>query len=149
MLNMLNSVTRWNPAAAYLTREPVSRLLDNFFNDLQGEEVSNRGWMPPVDIQETEDAYKLHAELPGLTKDDINITLENNVLRLSGERKFEKEVQKESYHRIERTYGAFSRAFALPQQVDADGVQAAFENGVLTITVPKAEQAKPRKISIS
>jgi HSP20 family protein len=149
MLNMLNSVTRWNPAAAYLTREPVSRLLDNFFNDLQGEEVSNRGWMPPVDIQETEDAYKLHAELPGLTKDDINITLENNVLRLSGERKFEKEVQKESYHRIERTYGAFSRAFALPQQVDADGVQAAFENGILTITVPKAEQAKPRKISIS
>jgi len=147
---MLNSVTRWNPAAAaYLTREPVSRLLDTFFNDLQGEEVSNRGWVPPVDIQETEDAYKLQAELPGLTKDDINITLENNVLRLSGERKFEKDVQKESYHRIERTYGAFSRAFALPQQVEADGVEAAFENGILTVTVPKAEQAKPRKISIS
>jgi HSP20 family protein len=147
---MLNTVTRWNPAtSAFLTREPFSRLLDNFFNDLQGEEVSNRGWTPPVDIQETEDAYKLHAELPGMTKDDINITLENNVLRLSGERKFEKDVKKESYHRIERTYGAFSRAFALPQQVNAEGVQAAFDNGVLTITVPKAEQAKPRKISIS
>jgi HSP20 family protein len=147
---MLNSVTRWNPAAAaYLTREPFSRLLDNFFNDLQGEEVSNRGWMPPVDIQETEDAYKLHAELPGLTKDDINITLENNVLRLAGERKFEKEAKKDSYHRIERTYGAFTRAFTLPHQVNPEGVQAAFENGVLTITVPKAEQAKPRKISIS
>jgi len=145
---MLNSVTRWNPAAAYGAREPFSRLLDNIFN-LQGEEVSNRGWVPPVDIQETEDAYKLHAELPGLTKDDISITLENNVLRLSGERKFEKDVKKESYHRVERTYGAFSRAFALPQQVDADGVQAAFEHGILTITVPKAEQAKPRKISIS
>jgi HSP20 family protein len=146
---MLNTVTRWNPAAAYLTREPFSRLLDTLFNDLQGEEVSNRGWVPPVDIQETEDAYKVLAELPGLTKDDINITLENNVLRLSGERKFEKEVQKESYHRIERTYGTFSRAFSLPQQVSPEGVQAAFENGVLTITVPKAEQAKPRKISIS
>jgi HSP20 family protein len=146
---MLNSVTRWNPAAAYLTREPFSRLFDTFFNDLQGEEVANRGWMPPVDIQETADGYRLEAELPGLTKDDINITLENNVLRLSGERKFEKDAKKENYHRIERTYGTFTRAFALPQQVNPEGVHAAFENGILTLTVPKAEQAKPRKISIS
>jgi HSP20 family protein len=147
---MLNNVTRWNPtAAAYATREPFARLLDTFFNDLQGEEVSNRGWMPPVDIQETTDSYRLLAELPGLTKDDINITLENNVLRLAGERKFEKDAKKESFHRVERTYGAFSRAFSLPQQVNAEGVQAAFENGVLTIIVPKAEQAKPRKIAIS
>jgi HSP20 family protein len=147
---MLNNMTRWNPAAAaYVTREPFSRLLDTFFNDLQGEEVSNRSWVPPVDIQETAEGYKLQAELPGLTREDINITLENNVLRLSGERKFEKDVKKESYHRVERTYGAFSRAFALPQQVNPEGVQAAFENGVLTILVPKAEQAKPRKIEIS
>jgi len=147
---MLNNVTRWNPAAAaYLSREPFSRLLDTFFNDMQGEEVSNRSWVPPVDIQETTDGYRLVAELPGLTRDDINITLENNVLRLSGERKFEKDANKESYHRIERTYGQFTRAFALPQQVNPEGVQAAFENGVLTITVPKAEQAKPRKITIS
>jgi len=145
----LNTVTRWNPAAAYLTREPFSRLFDTFFNDLQGEEVANRGWMPPVDIQETPEAYKLEAELPGLTKDDINITLENNVLRLSGERKLEKDAKKENYHRVERTYGTFTRAFALPQQVNPEGVVAAFENGILTITVPKADQAKPRKISIS
>jgi HSP20 family protein len=145
----LNTVTRWNPAAAYLTREPFSRLFETFFNDLQGEEVANRGWMPPVDIQETPDGYQLEAELPGLTKDDINITLENNVLRLSGERKFEKDAKKENYHRIERTYGTFTRAFALPQQVNPEGVVAAFANGILTITVPKAEQAKPRKISIS
>jgi HSP20 family protein len=147
---MLNNMSRWNPAtAAYVTREPFSRLLDTFFNDLQGEEVSNRSWVPPVDIQETAEGYRLLAELPGLTREDINITLENNVLRLSGERKFEKDVKKESYHRVERTYGAFSRAFALPQQVNAESVQAAFENGVLTILVPKAEQAKPRKIEIS
>ena len=79
----------------------------------------------------------------------ITITLENNVLRLSGERKFERDAKKESFQRIERTYGAFSRAFALPQQVNSAGVQASFENGVLTISVPKAEQAKPRKIEIS
>ena len=146
---MLNNVTRWNPTTAYLAREPFSRLLETFFTDPQGEEVSNRNWIPPVDIQETPEGYKLLAELPGLTKDDINITLENNVLRLSGERKFEKDVKKESYHRVERTYGTFSRAFALPQQVQAEGVQAGFENGVLTVMVPKAEQAKPRKIEIS
>lgn len=147
---MLNSVTRWNPTPAYLARDPFFRLFDSLLNqDLSpSEEVSNRTWMPPVDIQETEDAYRLTAELPGLTKDDISITLENNVLRLSGERKFEKDVKKESYHRIERTYGTFTRAFTLPSQVNSEKVQAAFENGLLTITVPKAEQAKPRRITI-
>jgi HSP20 family protein len=149
-MTMLNNVTRWNPNAnAYLNREPLSRLFESFFNDMQGEEVSNRGWVPPVDIQETEEGYRLQAELPGLTKEDIQITLENNVLRLTGERKFEREARKESFHRIERTYGSFSRAFALPNQVNAEGVQASFENGILTLTVPKAEQAKPRKIAIS
>ena len=146
---MLNNVTRWNPTVAYLNREPFSRFFESFLNEAQGEEVSNRTWVPPVDIQETADGYRLQAELPGLTRDDINITLENNVLRLTGERKFERDAKKENFQRIERTYGAFSRAFALPQQVNSEGVQAAFENGVLTITVPKAEQAKPRKIEIS
>ncbi|PYQ61023.1 MAG: molecular chaperone [Acidobacteria bacterium] len=149
-MTMLNNVTRWNPTVAYLNREPFARLFENFFTGAQGEEeVSNRNWVPPVDIQETADSYRLQAELPGLTRDDINITLENNVLRLTGERKFERDAKKENFQRIERTYGAFSRAFALPQQVNNEGVQAAFENGVLTITVPKAEQAKPRKIEIS
>lgn len=146
MLNM----TRWTPAN--LSRDPFFRVFDSLLNNqdlLPTEEVSNRTWMPPVDIQETQDAYRLSAELPGLTKEDINITLENNVLRLTGERKFEKDAKKEGYHRIERTYGAFSRAFTLPSQVNHEKVEAAFENGVLTITVPKAEQAKPRKISIS
>ncbi|HYX26667.1 MAG TPA: Hsp20/alpha crystallin family protein [Thermoanaerobaculia bacterium] len=146
---MLNNVTRWNPTVAYLNREPFARLFDSFFGDLPNEDVSSRSWVPPVDIQETEDGYRLQAELPGLTKDDVQITLENNVLRLSGERKFEKDVQKEGYQRIERTYGSFARSFALPQQVNGEGVQAAFENGLLTITVPKADQAKPRKIAIS
>ena len=146
---MMNNVTRWNPTTAYLTsREPFFRLVDSFFNgDVQGEET--RSWVPPVDIQETTDAYLFHAELPGLTKEDIHITLENNVLRVSGERKFEKDVKKESYHRVERTYGTFTRTFTLPTQVDAEKVQAAFQNGILTVMVPKAEQAKPRRIEIS
>ena len=146
---MTNNMIRWNPAPAYLNREPLARLFDTFFNDLQGEEVSNRSWIPPVDIQETEEGYRLTAELPGLTKDDVQITLENDVLRLAGERKLEKDVQRESFHRVERTYGAFTRAFALPHKVDGERVQASFENGLLTVLVPKAEQAKPRKIAIS
>jgi HSP20 family protein len=147
---MLNSMTRWNPNVV-TARDPFFRLVDSLFNQdlLPSEEVSNRTWMPPVDIQETTEAYRLVAELPGMTKEDINITLENNVLRLSGERKFEKDVKKESYQRVERTYGTFARAFTLPSQVNHDKVEAAFENGLLTIVVPKAEQAKPRKISIS
>jgi HSP20 family protein len=148
---MINSMTRLNQAPNWLNRDPFFRLVDSFFNQdvLPSEEVSNRTWMPPVDIQETEDAYRLVAELPGLTKDDINITLENNVLRLTGERKFQKDVTKENYHRVERTYGTFARAFTLPSLVSADKVEASFENGLLTLTIPKAEQAKPRKISIA
>jgi HSP20 family protein len=146
---MLNTITRWNPGMSYVNREPLSRLFDTFFGEQPTEDVASRGWLPPVDIQETEDAYRLVAELPGLTRDDVQITLENNVLRLSGERKLEKDTKRENYQRIERTYGAFARSFALPLQVNADGVQAAFENGVLTVTVPKAEQSKPRKIAIS
>lgn len=146
---MLNSMTRWNPNVM-TARDPFFRLVDSFLNQdlLPSEEVSNRTWMPPVDIQETPDSYRLVAELPGLTKEDINITLENNVLRLSGERKFEKDIKKDGYQRIERTYGTFARAFTLPSQVNHDKVEASFENGLLTITVPKAEQAKPRKITI-
>jgi len=146
---MLNTITRWNPGMPYVNREPLSRLFETFFGEQPTEDVASRGWLPAVDIQETEDSYRLLAELPGLTRDDIQITLENNVLRLSGERKLEKDTKRENYQRIERTYGSFARSFALPLQVNTEGVQAAFENGVLTITVPKAEQSKPRKIAIS
>jgi HSP20 family protein len=149
---MSNAMTRWNPVTSSLvSREPFFRMVDSLFNEFvngASEDVASRAWVPAVDIQETEDAYRLHAELPGLTKDDIQITLENNVLRLSGERKLEKDVKRDNYHRVERTYGTFSRAFTLPSQVNAEGVQATFENGVLTLTVPKSESAKPRRIAI-
>lgn len=146
---MLNALTRWTPTSSSLVSRDPLRMFDPFFNDFLGEEVSNRTWMPPVNIQETEDSFRLEADLPGLTRDDIHITLENNVLRLSGERKLEKDVKKENYHRIERSYGTFTRSFALPSQVDAEKVHAAFDNGVLTVTVPKTEQAKPRKIQVN
>jgi HSP20 family protein len=145
---MTSSISRWTPSPA-LGREPFYRLFETLFNQDQGEEITTRTWTPPVDVHETNDAFVVTAELPGMSREDIEITLENNILRLSGERKFERDEKKDNYHRIERSYGAFTRSFALPTQVDAERVQAEFKDGVLTITVPKAEQARPRKISIA
>lgn len=142
------TMARWNPSQHAAAGQPLLRLFDTFFAD-NGEDLGSRTWTPPVDIQETDDAYRIQVELPGLKKEDVQITLENNVLRLSGERKFEKETKQENYHRIERSYGMFSRSFALPTQVSSDKVEAKFEEGVLSIVVPKAEQAKPRKINIA
>ena len=149
---MRSAMTRWNPTGSFLTtRDPFARMLDSFFGEglYPSEDVSNRTWMPSVNIRETEQAFFVEAELPGLTKKDIDITLENNMLKLSGERRFEKDTNEESYHRVERSYGSFLRTFSLPSQVNAESVKASFKDGVLTIEVPKAEEAKPRKIAIN
>lgn len=140
-------MSRWNSEPRYVTVDPF-RVMQGFFGG-SDENMSNRGWTPAVDIRETEDAYEVTAELPGMKKDEVEITLENNLLRLSGERSFEKDTSKESYHRMERVYGSFSRAFSLPQRVDSEKVTAAFADGILTVTVPKADEAKPRKIDIA
>ncbi len=149
---MRTTLTRWNPTAnIFATRDPFARFMDTFLNEsLQpSEDVSNRAWMPLVNIRETESSFFVEAELPGLTKKDLEITLENNLLKLSGERHFEKDAKEENYHRIERSYGNFLRTFSLPSQVDPEGVKASFKDGILTIEVPKAEEAKPRKIAIN
>lgn len=149
---MRSAMTRWTPTGTFLTtRDPFARMLDSVFGEglYPSEDVSNRTWMPSVNIRETEQAFFVEAELPGLTKKDIDITLENNILKLSGERRFEKDTTEESYHRVERSYGTFMRTFSLPSQVNAESVKATFKDGVLTIEVPKAEEAKPRKIAIN
>lgn len=148
---MTTSLIRWNPAQDLL-RHRVDRLFDRAFSDflapVSDEAMSTSRWMPAVDIRETNEALVLSAELPGLTKEDVQITLENNVLTISGERKWEKDVKEESFHRIERSYGSFARSFTVPGNLRHDQVQANFENGVLSVTLPKAEEAKPRKIAI-
>ena len=108
-----------------------------------------RAWAPRVDILENEAAYQVTAELPGVKKEDVEITVENNLLTLKGERKFEKDVNKEQYHRIERAYGSFLRSFTLPNRVAQDQVQAKFDNGLLFITIPKVPEARPKKIEIA
>lgn len=144
-------LTRWTPTTRYRSAsDPLMHMLDAVLarRGEEMEEMSSQAWMPPVDIHEDDDNYVLTAELPGLAKDDIEISLENNTLRLSGERKLREDVDEESYHRMERSYGAFSRTFTLPKQVDADGVEAHFQDGLLTITVPKLATARPRRIAV-
>jgi HSP20 family protein len=102
-----------------------------------------------VDIYENGDSLVLKAELPGINPDDVEIRVEDNTLYLKGERKFEKEVKEQNYHRVERTYGTFTRTFTLPNSVDADKVAANYKDGVLTLTMPKKEEAKPKTIKIN
>jgi len=111
-------------------------------------EPSSRPWMPPVDISENENELVVKADVPDVKFEDIQVNLENNTLTLKGERKFEKASDKGGYHRIERSYGGFERSFTVPNTVDAEHVKADYNNGVLTVTLPKKESAKPRKINV-
>lgn len=114
-----------------------------------GETAFGRGaWNPNVDIFENKDQIVLEAELPGISPDDVNISIENNVLTIHGERKFEKKDEGENFHRVERSYGSFTRSFTLPPTVSSDNVAATFENGVLRLELAKREEAKPRRIEI-
>ncbi len=114
-----------------------------------GEQMAHGAWMPSVDIYEDQNRLVLEADLPGLSRDDFELSVENNVITLKGERKFEKKVEGDNYHRVERSYGAFSRSFTLPQTVTAEGATADFENGILRVSLPKREETKARKIEIS
>ena len=106
-------------------------------------------WMPPVDIYQNGDReIVLKAELPDMTREDIDMTVENFVLTIKGEKKFDTDVKEEQYHHIERRYGTFSRSFSLPQTVDTSKVAAEYKNGVLTVRIPLREEAKPRQIKI-
>lgn len=132
-------LTRWDPFAE------LSRL-QNDLHRMRGE--SRLGFTPAVDIFEEDDAIVLSAEVPGLKADDIQVHIENNVLTLSGERKLEKEEAKEGYHRVERAYGSFSRSFALPKNVDTESIDAALEEGLLRLRLPKRAAAEKRRIAI-
>jgi HSP20 family protein len=113
-----------------------------------GEELYTGQWVPPVDIYETKDKLVLKAELPGLREEQIRLRFDDGVLTLEGERKFEKETGDETYHRVERSYGAFQRAFTLPASIAADRISASFDNGLLTVELPKRDETKPKQIKI-
>jgi|SRR5579859_1605681 len=119
------------------------------FEDFGFEQpLTSANFLPPVDILEDEHNITLQAEIPGVKEEDLNITLENNLLTISGERKFKDEEKKDNFHRIERRYGKFTRTFTLPAGVDSQKVNATFENGILNITLPKREEFKPKQVKI-
>lgn len=147
--SMLSSVTpRLSPFDRLFNDEVLRPFRQFQMLDEMAEALNERGWAPAVDIRETEDAYEVLADLPGFDKKNVDITLENNVLTLRGERKWESDEEKQTYRRIERAYGEFTRSFSLPTQVSAEKVEARFADGVLTITIPKAEESKPRRITV-
>lgn len=113
------------------------------------EGLESGTWVPSVDIYETKDAIRVRAELPGLDREAVHVEVKDGVLTLRGERKFEKEVKEENYHRLERAYGTFHRSFTLPSSVDAEKVTARMKDGVLEVDLPKKEQAKPKQITIA
>jgi len=149
------ALIRWEPAQELGTiQNEMNRLFNTFFDapsgqHRDGESAGLRRWVPPMDLVETGEDFVLRADLPGMTEKDLNIELEDNVLAISGERKSEHEERNEGYYRVERASGTFRRSLTLPEGVDPEKVRASFDNGVLEVRVPKPEERKPRKVSIS
>jgi HSP20 family protein len=146
------AMVRWEPFRDLISlQDRMNRMFDESYRTRGSEEDWALGgtWAPAVDIFEREGQIVLKAELPGVDPKDVQIHVENNVLTLSGERKFDNEVKKESYHRVERSYGAFTRSFHLPNTVDVGNIKADYKDGVLNVALPKREEAKPKQITIN
>ncbi len=131
-------------------QQNMNQLFDQFFRGdiLDDGTLFTRSWMPAVDIHESENAYIITAELPGLKKNEVKITLDNNIITIRGEKKDEQEKKTLHSHRLERSYGLFERSFTLPATVKTDNVDARFDDGILTVTLPKAEEAKQKLIDV-
>jgi HSP20 family protein len=147
------AIVRWEPFRDLVSLQGrMNRLFDESFRGIgrnAEEDWAQGAWAPAVDIYEKNGNIVLKAELPGVEAKDVDVRVENNVLTLKGERRFEEEVQKEDYQRVERAYGTFSRSFTLPSVVDTEKIKAEFKDGVLRMTLPKKEEAKPKQISIN
>jgi HSP20 family protein len=146
------TIVRWEPFREISSlQSEMNRLFDSVFDAPRrgGNGGAMRRWMPAMDLVETEDQFVLRADLPGMSEDDITIEVEDGTLTVSGERKAEHEERNEGFYRLERASGTFSRSLTLPKGVDAEGVTASFDRGVLEVRVPKPEQRKPRRIEIA
>jgi len=152
------SIVRWNPVRDLATfpsdvlgmQKEINHMFDRFFRGgVQDDtELATSTFIPAVDLVEKDDEYVAKIELPGVSKDEVKITLQDNLLTIRGEKKEEKETKESNYHRIERSYGSFQRSFTLPTSVKNDKVDAQYKDGILTVTLPKAEEAKRKQIEV-
>ena len=147
-------MVRWEPFHNVVSlQDRMNRIFDEAFRGQRGANEDDwalgGNWAPPVDIFEQDGNIVLRAELPGIEAKDVDIRVENNMLSLRGERKFDSEVKREDCHRVERAYGTFSRSFTLPNVVDTEKIKADYKDGVLQVTLPQKEEAKPKQISIA
>jgi HSP20 family protein len=144
-------ITRWDPFREFSTlQDRMNRLFrDSYGPEGREENLNNTSFAPPVDVYEDEHSVNLKIEVPGVDEKDIEVRIENNVLTVQGERKFEKEEKQENFRRVERQYGSFTRTFTLPTTVDAEKVAASYDKGILKIALPKKAEAKPKQIKVS
>jgi HSP20 family protein len=151
------SIVRWTPTRDLATfpsdvlniQREINRMFNSFFrNEPEDASLANIGWSPAVDVAEHDDEYIVKVELPGVSRDEVKIVSQENTLTIRGEKKQEKESKGSNYNRVERAYGAFQRSFTLPSTVKGDKIEATFKDGVLTVTLPKAEEAKRKEIEV-
>jgi HSP20 family protein len=146
----MTTITRWEPFGGLTSlQDQVNRLFDNTFARGRNGESDLAAWAPAVDIYETEQELVVKADLPEVEEKDIDVRVENNTLTIRGERKLEKNVDQDNFLRVERTYGAFTRSFSLPNTIQIDGIHAENKNGVLTVHMPKREESKPKQVKIN
>jgi len=143
---MINTLTRWEPMELADVENRLSRFFGRRTNGR--DDITLADWAPLADITEDDKEYVIKAELPDVKKEDVKVTVENGVLTIAGERKFEKEEKNKKYHRVERSYGSFVRSFALPDLAAADKVKAEFKDGMLTVHVPKSEKARTKQVEV-
>jgi|SRR5436853_1749293 len=153
------SVARIPSASTFATTNPFSdifdfqrgmnRVLADAFGARERETSTLSAWTPAVDVYEDEGAYLIKAELPEINKDDVKVSLDKNVLTINGERRLENEEKRDNYHRVERNYGQFFRSFTLPPNVNIEAIAAEFKDGMLKLTLPKKEEAKPKQIEVA
>jgi HSP20 family protein len=144
------SMTRWDPYGDMVSlRDVMDQLFENALVGFgSGSSTGRQGWQVPIDVTENDDSYVVEAALPGINPDDLNITVQENVLTISGEAKQQQDKQEQRYHMRERRWGNFSRSISLPMSVNASEVKAEYTDGVLKLTLPKSEEAKPKRIQV-
>jgi HSP20 family protein len=145
----MSSIARWDPFRNVSTlQEQVNRIFDATFPGRAAESTLT-AWAPAVDIYETENELVLKADLPDINEKDLDVRIENNMLTIRGERKFEEKVNEDNFLRIERTYGSFNRSFSLPNTVNGEAISAEYKNGVLTVQLPKRAESKPKQVKVN